>query len=75
MTRVCLLLAAAVLLAPRAALACPVCFQNADSPLLDSARLGVGVMVGVTVCVLGTFAGWFVRLRRLQRRHAEEHPS
>jgi hypothetical protein len=47
--------------------ACAICFGNADSPLLDAARIGVLTMVGVTVCVLGGFARWFVRLSRLAR--------
>jgi hypothetical protein len=48
-------------------LACTICLSNADSPLLDAARLGVLTMGGVTVCVLTGFAGWIVRLARLSR--------
>jgi hypothetical protein len=49
--------------------ACTICFGNADSPLLDAARIGVLTMVGVTVCVLAGFARWFVRLARLAREN------
>jgi hypothetical protein len=56
---------AAVLL-PEAAAACPVCFGSVESPLLDSARLGVLAMAGLTLCVLGAFGAWFVRLARLE---------
>ena len=56
---------AAVLL-PESAAACPICFGNVESPMLDSARLGVLVMAAVTVCVLAAFGTWFVRLARLE---------
>ncbi len=46
-------------------IACTMCFANADSPLLDAARLGVLMMVAVTSCVLVAFACWFKRLERL----------
>jgi hypothetical protein len=46
-------------------LACAICFANADSPLLDAARLGVLVMAAVTCGVLAGFAHWFRRLARL----------
>jgi hypothetical protein len=71
-----LLLALLFALVPRVALACPVCFQNVDSPLLDAARLGVIAMVGITLCVLGAFGAWFLRLRRLaaEAEQAETRP-
>jgi hypothetical protein len=53
---------------PAFVIACTVCFGNADSPLLDAARVGVLAMAGVTTCVLGTFGWWFIRLTRLSRR-------
>ena len=60
-----------LLLAPGGAFACPVCFQNVESPLLDAARAGVLAMAGVTLCVLGAFGAWFLRLRRLSRYHED----
>ena len=57
---------AAVLLVPTAATACPICFGATESPLLDSARLGVLAMAGVTAGVLGAFAAWFLRLAKLE---------
>lgn len=69
---------AAVLLVPSAAAACPICFGATESPLLDSARLGVAAMAGLTVCVLGAFAGWFLRLAKLEAEQVaaerEEEP-
>ena len=57
---------AALVLLPGSVEACPICFGGVDSPLLDSARLGVLAMAGLTVCVLGIFGAWFVRLARLE---------
>jgi preprotein translocase subunit SecG len=55
-----------VVLVPRAASACPICFGAADSALLHGARSGVLAMAAITVIVLAAFARWFVKLRRLQ---------
>lgn len=55
-----------VVLLPGRATACSICFAGVDSPLLDSARLGVLTMAVLTVAVLGTFGAWFVRLARLE---------
>jgi hypothetical protein len=46
-------------------IACTVCFANADSPLLDAARLGVLMLAAVTSSVLVAFACWVKRLARL----------
>jgi hypothetical protein len=51
--------------------ACPVCFGAADSPLIDAARLGVLVMVAVTLTVLAAFGAWFLKLRRLEGEQTE----
>ena len=47
-----------------AVLACAICFGGADGPLLDAARLGVLIMVGVTVMVLTLFARFFLRISK-----------
>lgn len=57
---------AAALLLPETAAACPICFGNVESPMLDSARLGVLAMAALTVCVLAAFGRWFVKLARLE---------
>ncbi|HVL69031.1 MAG TPA: hypothetical protein VM364_17370 [Vicinamibacterales bacterium] len=48
---------------------CTVCFQNVESPLLDSARVGVLSMAILVVIVLGTFGAWFRRLGQLEQEH------
>ena len=47
-------------------IACSICFGAADGPLLDAARVGVLVMVGVTCAVLVLFARFFLRLAKNQ---------
>lgn len=52
------------LLMPRVAAACPICFGAAHGPLLDAARLGVLVMLVITVGVLTVLALFFRRIAR-----------
>ncbi len=58
------LVAMACLAAPRAAVACPVCFGQSDSPMAWGANAGIFFMLGVTGVVLASFAGFFVYLMR-----------
>jgi len=59
-------LATIVLLAiPRIALACPVCFGNADSAQTKAAQAGILALLAVTVVMLLSIAGFFfIYLRR-----------
>jgi hypothetical protein len=50
--------------APRAALACPVCFGESDAPLANAARLGIIAMLIVVGGVLSAFAAFIVVLNR-----------
>jgi hypothetical protein len=59
---------AAILLASASpALACPVCFGAPDSPQVKGMQMGILALLGVTVVVLGSFAGFFLYLRRRQK--------
>jgi hypothetical protein len=62
----------ALLAAPRAALACPVCFGQNDSPLAVAMNQGILLMLGVVALVLGAFASFFVVLIRRANRAAEQ---
>jgi len=62
-------LVALILAAPRAALACPVCFGQSDSPLAWAVNMGVFVMLGFVAVVLAAFASFFVYLARRARRY------
>lgn len=52
-------------------LACPMCFGAEESSLIDGTKLGVLVMLGITLVVQGAFVGFFVYLRRHARRNAD----
>ena len=54
----------ALVLAPRAAFACPVCFGQSDSPLAKATNLGILVMLGFVGAVLVGFATFFIYLIR-----------
>jgi hypothetical protein len=66
-----ILITAVLLAAPHAALACPVCFGQNDSPLAVAMNQGILLMLGVVVLVLGAFASFFIVLIRRANRAAE----
>lgn len=61
-------LAGALSAAPAAA--CSVCYGSAatTSPLITSAKLGVFLLLGITVAVLGAFARFFFYLSKRARQ-------
>ncbi|PYQ99165.1 MAG: hypothetical protein DMF95_02240 [Acidobacteria bacterium] len=62
--------------APRAALACPVCFGQNDSPLAIATNMGIVAMLVVVAGVLGAFASFFIYLmRRGKLVTAQEGPG
>jgi hypothetical protein len=61
--------------APRAALACPVCFGQSDSPLAWGVNMGVFVMLGLVAVVLSAFAAFFIYLMRRARLMADAPPA
>jgi hypothetical protein len=56
-----------LLAAPRAALACPVCFGNTDSPLAKAMNTGIIMMLFVLAGMLASFAAFFIYLNRRAR--------
>ena len=52
-------------------LACPVCFGAEETSMIDGAKLGIVVMLGITFAVQGAFVGFFLYLRRRAKRMAE----
>jgi hypothetical protein len=70
------LLAAAVALSSAGpALACPSCFGNAQGPLIDAARLGIWLLLAVTLGLQGAFAAFFLYLRRRAASAAGQPPD
>jgi hypothetical protein len=60
---------------PRAALACPVCFGQSDSPMALGTKMAVFFMLGVTVAVLAAFASFFIYLMRRAKLAAGSESS
>ena len=48
--------------------ACPVCFGAEETALIDGAKLGILVLLGITVAVQGAFVAFFLYLRKQARR-------
>lgn len=65
MRRICF--TSLLVIAPRAVLACPVCFGQSDSPMLWSVNMGIFVMLAVVGGVMVGFASFFVHLFRRAR--------
>lgn len=62
-----LVIALALTLVPRLALACPVCFGQNDSPLASAINAGVLLMLGFVVAVLAGFGSFIFYLSRRAR--------
>jgi hypothetical protein len=76
MTTRSIVTAAVVLLIPRAAAACPVCFGADDGPILQGSNMGILALLVVTVAVLCAFGGFFFALaRRAARAIPESSPT
>jgi hypothetical protein len=56
---------------PTALHACPVCFRMEDGSAADGLRAGVGVLIGVTLVVLGAAARFVVLFTRRAARLAD----
>jgi len=48
-------------------MSCPVCFGGDDPVVRDGLTAGIGVLVSITLIVLGCFARFFVSLARRSR--------
>jgi hypothetical protein len=64
-----------LLAAPRAVLACPVCFGQSDSPLAWGVNMGVFVMLGLVAFVLSAFGAFFVYLMRRAKLAGDAPPA
>jgi len=51
--------------------ACPVCFGADETHIIDGTRLGILVLLAVTLAVQGSFVGFFLYLRQRAKHIAE----
>ena len=63
--------ATAPVLGSATVLACPVCFGAEETALIDGSRLGVLVLLAITLVVQGSFAAFFLYLRKRAKRIAD----
>ena len=66
-----LIITAVVIAVPRAALACPVCFGQSDSPLANATNMGIIAMLGIVGGVLSGFAAFIIYLSRRAKLAAD----
>ena len=64
-------LAVLILAASETLFACPHCFGAEETGLIDGAKIGIVVMLGLTFSVQGAFLGFFLYLRRRAKRLAD----
>jgi hypothetical protein len=57
--------------APRAALACPICFGDANAPMTIAANNGIWFMLAIVAAMLAAFGTFFVYLVRRARLAAD----
>jgi heme/copper-type cytochrome/quinol oxidase subunit 2 len=53
------------------AFACPMCFGAEETSMIDGTKLGIFVLLAITLTVQGAFAGFFFYLRRRAKRIAD----
>ena len=52
-------------------LACPMCFGAEESSLIEASRLGIFVLLGITLAVQGAFLAFFLYLRKRAKQYAD----
>jgi hypothetical protein len=70
-TRVVATAAAVVIGGSSTVFACPHCFGAEETSMIDGTKLGILVLLVITLAVQGGFAGFFLYLRRRAKRIAE----
>ena len=70
-TRVLTTAAAMVIGGSSTVFACPVCFGAVETSMIDGAKLGVLVLLAITLAVQGAFVGFFLYLRKRAKRIAD----
>jgi hypothetical protein len=52
-------------------LACPVCFGAEETSIIEGTKIGIIVMLAITLAVQGGFVAFFLYLRRRAKRNAD----
>ena len=57
---------------PAAVFSCSTCFGQADGPMIDAARVGTFLLLGVVLGLQAAFAAFFLYLRRQAARAGQD---
>ena len=71
MKQACITAAMVLIGGASSVLACPMCFGAQETTMVGGTKLGVLVMLLVTLAVQGAFVGFFFYLRKRARRIAD----
>jgi hypothetical protein len=71
LARVLTMAAAIVIGGSSSVFACPVCFGAHETSIIDGTRLGILVLLAITLAVQGAFVGFFLYLRQRAKRIAD----
>lgn len=69
--RVVIAVVAMLIVSSSNAFACPVCFGAEETGMINGTRLGILVLLGITLAVQGGFLAFFLYLRRRAQRIAD----
>ena len=71
MIRVFAIAVAVMIFGSSSVFACPVCFGAEETSMVAGTKVGVLVMLAITLAVQGGFVGFFLYLRRRAKRNAD----
>jgi hypothetical protein len=69
--RVCTTAAAVMIGGGSSVLACPACLGAEETSMVDGTKIGVMVLLTITLAVQGGFVGFFLYLRKRAKRIAD----
>ena len=52
-------------------LACPMCFGAEETSMIDGTKMGMFVLIGITLVMQGAFGGFFFYLHKRAKKMAE----
>jgi len=62
---------AVLLVGDSSVFACPVCFAAEETSMINGTRIGILVLLAVTLAVQGAFVGFFLYLRKRVKQIAD----
>ena len=63
--------AALMIICSSTVFACPVCFAAEETSMINGTRIGIVVLLAVTLLVQGAFVGFFLYLRKRAKHIAD----